>query len=191
MNEVKRLFLLGSSLLLLAGCAQQRRFKAVEQICVSNVQKQQAMDTAEDVLRRMHFTISKADAEQGIIRTRPLAGAQFFEFWRSDNVGTENSVEANLHSLRRAAELNLTQQGGRLCIGCNVNVQRLSIPEFEVSSSSRAYKLFSRSTARMQELKLRREQQERIEWLDMGQDTRLSTEILKRIEAKLKVKNEN
>jgi len=153
MNEVKRLLLIGSSLLLLVGCAQQRQFKAVDQICVSNVQKQQAMQVAEDVLRGIHFTISKADAEQGIIRTRPLPGAQFFEFWRSDNVGTENSVEANLHSLRRAAELNLTQQDGRLCIGCDVKVQR--------------------------------------EWLDMGQDSRLSTEILKRIEAKLKVKNEN
>ncbi|MHC4336333.1 MAG: hypothetical protein ACYSTG_00055 [Planctomycetota bacterium] len=191
MNEVKRLFLLGSSLLLLAGCAQQRQFKAVEQICVPNVQKQQAMQVAEDVLRRMHFTISKADAEQGIIRTRPLPGAQYFEFWRSDNVGTENSVEANLHSLRRAAELNLTEQNAQLCIGCDVKVQRLSLPEFEVSSSSRAYEMFSRSTAKMQELRLRREQEKEMEWLDMGQDTRLSTEILKRIEAKLKVKNEN
>jgi hypothetical protein len=42
----------------------------------------------------------------------------------------------------------------------------------------------------MQQLKLRREQQEQIEWLDMGQDTRLSTEILKRIEAKLKEKKQ-
>ncbi len=191
MNEVKRLLLIGSSLLLLVGCAQQRQFKAVDQICVSNVQKQQAMQVAEDVLRGIHFTISKADAEQGIIRTRPLPGAQFFEFWRSDNVGTENSVEANLHSLRRAAELNLTQQDGRLCIGCDVKVQRLSLPEFEVSSSSRAYEMFSRSTAKMQELILRREQEKEMEWLDMGQDSRLSTEILKRIEAKLKVKNEN
>jgi len=191
MNEVKRLLLIGSSLLLLVGCAQQRQFKAVDQICIPNVQKQQAMQVAEDVLRGIHFTISKADTEQGLIRTRPLAGAQFFEFWRSDNVGTENALEANLHSLRRTAELNLMQQDGRLCIGCNVKVQRLSLPEFEVSSSSRAYEMFSRSTARMQELILRREQEKEMEWLDMGQNSRLSTEILKRIEAKLKVKNEN
>jgi hypothetical protein len=129
--------------------------------------------------------------QQGIIRTRPLPGAQFFEFWRSDNVGTENSVEANLHSLRRAAELSLTEQNAQLCIGCNVKVQRLSLPEFEVSSSSRAYEMFSKSTAKMQELILHHEQEREMEWLDMGQDTRLSTEILKRIEAKLKVKNEN
>ena len=134
--------------------------------------------------------VSKADTEQGLMRTRPLAGAQFFEFWRSENVGAENFAEANLHSLRRTAELNLTEQGGRLCIGCSVAVQRLSLPEFEVSSSSRAYELFSRSTARMQELELRREHQEQIEWLDMGRDTRLSTEILKRIEAKLKEKKQ-
>lgn len=191
MNKVKLLFFIAcASLLPLAGCAKQQQFKAVEQICVANIQKREAMQTAEDVLRRMHFTISKADAKQGIIRTRPLAGAQFFEFWRRDSVGAKNSAEANLHSLRRTVELDITQQGGQLCIGCDVKVRRLSLPEHEVSSSSRAYEMFSISTAAMQRLILRPKQKEEMAWLDMGEDSRLSTEILKRIEKKLIVKSQ-
>jgi hypothetical protein len=170
MNKVKLLlFISCASLLLSAGCAKQQQFKAVEQICVANIKKPEAMQITEDVLRRMHFTISKADAEQGLIRTKPLPGAQFFEFWRSDNVGALNSVEANLHSLRRTVELDITQQGGQLCIGCDVKVQRLSLPEHKVGSSSR---------------------QKGMAWLNMGEDTTLSTKILKRIEKKLKVKTQ-
>ena len=75
--------------LMLAGCAKQQQYEAVEQICIEgekiateNTEKLriQAMQAAEEVLSEMYFTIEKFDAEQGIIRTRPLAGAQFFEF---------------------------------------------------------------------------------------------------------------
>jgi len=191
MNKVKPLLFMGCVLLLLSsGCAKQQQFKTVEQICVSNIQKPRAMQTAEDVLSQMHFTIAKADAEQGLIKTRPLPGAQFFEFWRKDNVGVKNSVEANLHSIRRTVELDINQQDGQLCIGCDVKVQRLSLSEYEVSSSSRAYEMFSESTASMQKLKLHPKQQEYMTWLDMGNDTRLSTKILKRIGKKLKVKSQ-
>jgi len=170
---------------LLAGCAKQQQFKAVEQICVPGTDKLQAMQAAEDVLGKMHFTIDKADAEQGLIRTRPLPGAQFFEFWRSDSVGAFNSTEANLHSIRRVVELDIGQQGGQLCIGCNVKVQRLSLPERQVSSSARAYRMFSQSSRSMQRLKLSREQKKGMAWVDLGNDIVLATEILKRIEKQM------
>jgi hypothetical protein len=189
MNKVKLLFI--SCVLFLTGCAKQQQSKAVEQICVANIQKPQAMQTAEDVLSRMHFTVSKADTEQGLIRTRPLPGAQFFEFWRSDNVGAKNSAEANLHSIRRTVELDISQQGGQLCIGCDAKVQRLSLPEHEVSSSSRAYEMFSKSTLAMQKIELRTGQKKGMVWIDMGNDTGLSTKILRRIEEKLKLKGQN
>ena len=188
MNKVKLLFI--SCVLFLTGCAKQQQSKAVEQICVANIQKPQAMQIAEGVLGRMHFTVSKSDAEQGLIRTRPLPGAQFFEFWRRDNVGARSSAEANLHSLRRTVELDISQQGEQLCIGCNVKVQRLSLPEHEVSSSSRAYEMFSKSTSSMQKIELRHGQKKGMAWVDMGSDTGLSTEILRRIEKKLKLKSQ-
>ena len=140
-----------------------------------------AIQAAEHVLGRMHFAIDKVDAQRGFISTRPLPGAQFFEFWRSDNAGPFESAQANLHSIRRTVELNINRQGKRLCIGCDVEVQRLSLPEREISSSSRAYEMFSESTTRMRKLIPRHEQKEKMAWLDRGQDTGLASLILNRI----------
>lgn len=182
------------ALCFLAGCAEQQQFEAVEQICVPDTAKAEAMQAAEDVLGKMHFTIDKADAERGLIRTRPLPGAQSFEFWRSDNVGAFNSAEANLHSIRRVAELDISPRdlpggkpgsGGQLCIGCNVKVSRLSLPEQQISSSTRAYQMFSQSSSAIQRLELHPQQKKGMAWVDLGNDTRLATEILKRIEKQM------
>jgi len=171
--------------LLLSGCAPQQQFKAIEQICVPNLERPTAMQAAEEVLGEMHFTIAKLDGRSGYIRTRPLTAAQWFEFWRSDNVGAFNAAEANLHSIRRTAELNIDQQNEKLCVGCEVNVQRLSIPEYKITSSSQAYAMFSASKPSMQRLELRPEQKRAVVWVDLGRDSRLETEIMKRIERKM------
>jgi hypothetical protein len=148
------------------------------------------MKAAEEVLCRMHFNIDKADPDRGLIRTGPLPGAQFFEFWRSDNVGSLNSLQANLHSIRRTVELNVNRQGKELLIACHARVEQLSLPEHEVSSSARAYSMFSQSTAAMQNLKLHPEQEKRAAWLDLGRDGELETEILERIGNKLAAKRQ-
>ena len=193
--------------LLLTGCAEEQQYGAVEPICVENVNKLEAMEIAEDVLAKMHFTLEKADAEpatpgidtrrwRGYIRTRPLAGAQFFEFWRSDNVGTDNRLESNLHSIRRVVELNMSEQdegppqsGNRLCINCDVQKYRLSMPEHEVSSSARAYEMFSESNPALQNLRLNPEQKAGMAWIDLGKDRQLAAEILKRISSMLDIEN--
>lgn len=190
MNKICLILLAGISLpVFYTGCATDRQFEAVEQICAPGTSKAEAMDAVEDVLAQMHFNIEKADIDRGLIRTRPLPGAKFFEFWRSDNIGSSNLLAANLHSIRRTAELNITQQKDQFCITCDVQLQRLSVPEHRVTDSGKAYAMFSQSSPSMQTLKLYPEQKRQMAWLDLGKDTRLSTEILRGIEAKLKVKN--
>ncbi len=178
MNKVKSLLLLAYPMFLfLASCAGTQRYEALEQICLPDTPKAEAMQIAEDVLGKMHFTIDKADADQGLIRTRPLPGPHFFEFWRSDH-----SAEANLHSIRRIVELNISQQGERLCIDCDVKVQRLSLPELRgTGHEARGTELRS-----MQNLNLSPKQKKDMAWLDLGKDTRLETKILKQIEKRLK-----
>ena len=171
--------------LMLTGCARQQQYEAVEQLCTADLDKLEAMQIAEDVLAKMHFTLEKADYQSGVIRTRPLPAAQFFEFWRADNVGAFNSTEANLHSIRRAVELNIGQEDERLCITCDVQVQRLSLPEHQVSSSARAYRMFSESSPSMQKLKLAPEQKGAMAWISLGKDTKLAAEILKQIEKRI------
>jgi len=171
--------------LFVAGCAKPNRNETVEQICPAGLDKQQAMQIAEDVLGELHFSIAKSDANLGVIKTRPLAGAQFFEFWRKDNVGSFNSAEANLHSIRRIAKLNIKQQDSQLCIRCNVNTQRLHLPEKELHSRSQAYNMFSQSGQTEQRLILNPEQKQGMAWVDLGNDTKLATVILKQIENKI------
>jgi len=159
------------SLIMLAGCAKQQQYEAVEQISVPDMNKAEVMQIAEGVLAKMHFVIDKADYESGIIRTKPLPAAQFFELWRCDNVGAFNTAEANLHTIRRIAELRINQRGAALRVDCDVQVQRLSLPsensKFEIRNSK-----FPPQAGGMS-------------WIDLGKDTRLATEILKRISSML------
>ena len=179
----------------LAGCApgakpgQHRSDVAAqagtERICLADVQKAAAMQVAEDVLAKMHFTIEKADAEAGLIRTRPLPGAQFFEFWRTDSVGGFNSTEANLHSIRRTLELRFGKKEDGLCIDCDVKTERLNLPEQEVTSSARAYELFSSSSSSLQSMHLNPAQETGIAWTDLGKDRGLALEVLGRIQKQI------
>lgn len=183
-------YTLMTCVLMAAGCAQQN--SAPPRVKVQDnalyVERDQGigtadlMEVAEGVLARMYFTIEKADAQSGLIRTRPLPGAQFFEFWRSDNIGTDNTLAANLHTIRRTVSLDISQQGQELRIGCNVQAQRLSLPERQVNSSARVYGMFSQSNSSLQRLKLNPEQKKEMAWIDLGSDKRLEAEILKRIE---------
>jgi len=172
--------------IIITGCAQPQHQQVVEQICLPDTQKPNAMQMAEDVLDRMNFTISKADTKQGIIRTKPLPAAQSFEFWRTDNVGSFNSTEANLHSIRRTAELHISRQDGQLCINCYVKAQRLSLPERRITGSGSSYALFTTSKRSVQVLQLHPEQEKDMAWIDLDNDSQLATEILKQIEKQLK-----
>jgi len=184
MDKVK-LLTVCVSLFLLAGCGGNQQYKTLDKVCVPNMEKAEAMKACEEVLSRMYFVVDKADEEQGVIRTRPLTAAQWFEFWRSDNVGSFNGAEANVQSIRRTAELNMDKGEGQLCIRCEVKVQRFSLPEHEIRSSGRAYEAFSKSGRSFQEMKLNPEQKKQAAWIDLERDGRLETKILERIEKQI------
>lgn len=168
------------------GCAGQKQaYEATEPLRLEGVSRDEVMRAAEDTLGEMHFAIAKLDAEQGILRTEPLRGAQFFEFWRSDNVGLHDTAEANLHAIRRTVELQITQEQGLASIDCRVQVQRLSLPENEAASVSQAYLMHSASMPRMQRLQLTPQQRQGMAWIDMGQDPALAAMILERLEKRL------
>jgi len=191
-NSIYRLckYTLMMCALMAAGCAQQNsappRVKVQDSALYverdQGIGTAELMQVAEDVLAGMYFTIEKADVQSGLIRTMPLPGAQFFEFWRSDNVGADNTLAANLHTIRRTVTLDISQKDEQLCIGCNVQAERLSLPERQVSSSTRIYGIFSQSSSQLQRLKLNPDQKNEMAWIDLGRDKQLEAEILKRIE---------
>jgi hypothetical protein len=149
------------------------------------IDKSDLMEFAEHVLAEMYFEIEKADVDSGLIRTRPLPGAQFFEFWRSENIGADNTFAANLHTIRRTVTLDINQKDEQLQIDCEVQTQRLSLPDRQISSSAKVYEMFSRSRPLLQRLILNPEQEKEMAWIDMGRDSRLESEIIKRIETRI------
>lgn len=167
----------------LAGCAQKQI--TVEPKCLSGINNEFAMKSAERTLVSMNFVIDKLDPNLSIITTKPQRGSQFFEFWAKDNVGGYNKAMSNMDSIRRTVELGFTDKQGEVCITCQVNVQRLSIPEKEIDSTSRAYSIFTSSSQTRQSLNLTNEQREKMAWNDMGRDSQLEASILNRIEKQI------
>ncbi len=171
-------------LLLLAGCAEEQAVAPAEPV-LTTVEKAEALAVAEDVLTDMHFKIDKSDADAGLVITTPLRGAQFFEFWRNDNVGDRNALEANLHSIRRIVEVRAEPVNGQVRLACSVLIQRLSLPEHRIASGTRAYMMFSESSSSFQTLEFSGYQKKSMVWADIGDDERLAAEILRRIEQRI------
>lgn len=169
-------------LMLVGGCATaQKPGPRDGSVNVADISMAEAMEAAEVTLSRMHFVVEKADPAAGVIRTKPLTGAQFFEFWRSDNVGLAQTAEASLHTLRRWVELRIQPSDGQVRIDCAVRVQRLSLPANEIASVSQTYRMYSASTPTIQRLELGPEQQEGLAWIDLDDDPALAERILQRI----------
>jgi len=187
-----RMVLTAVALVLPLGCVGQKQaYPPAGPLRLEGVSRTETMRAAEHTLGEMHFTIEKLDAEQGIIRTEPLRGAQAFEFWRRDNVGLHNTAEANLHTIRRAVELRITEEQGRLFVDCSVRVQRLSLPENDVASVSQAYQMHSASTSTVQRLRLTPQQRQGMAWIDLGQDGRLAARILDAIARRVRPSEES
>jgi hypothetical protein len=192
-----------ASALSLLGCGGQNAAPPPTQmVCEDGVTTTDAVQAAASVLTRMHFDLEKMDAEEGIVRTRPLRGAQFFEFRRSDNASVPDAQEANVQSIRRIVEVRVTgeaagrrpEAGGNslppaasgLQVSCAVSVQRLSLPESEIAGGSEAYRIAVGSSPALQRLRLSPQQVQRMTWIDLGEDPDLAAKVLARVEQELR-----
>ncbi len=166
------------------GCAEEVTLPPSEPLCLTSADRTQIMEIAEDILVRMHFVIEKYDIDAGFIKTKPLSGAQYFEFWRKDNASSVNAVEANLHSIQRSVQLGIADNARGLCLKCDVNVKRLSIPEEEFLRMSQMGGTFTSGRAFKMSLRMDSEKAEEMVWIDLGPDPSLERKILSLIEQK-------
>jgi hypothetical protein len=160
------------------GCSSEISVEPGVPVCLFEGNIGEAMDICEDVLVKMHFQIEKFDVDKGFIKTRPLRGAQFFEFWRSDNVGAENKKNSNMHSILRTVELQITENNGEFCVECDTRMRRLSIPSRDLSGSTGKGGTFTGSSRSFPKL---RPDTDNLEWIEMGTDSALEQRILGRI----------
>lgn len=181
MKNVLMTAFLAVFLVVFAGCGQPEQMVSSDPVCLPGVQTDQVMEAAQVVLTRMQFSIEKYDLEARYLRTRPLSGAQFFQLFRGDNASSHTAAEANLYSLRRIVELDVTPFADQVCIQCRVFVQQLSIPEKPLEGTMSIAGSFTHSSYREQSLALDGEQLEKMEWLDRGLDRALEQKIVQTI----------
>ncbi|MBN1457497.1 MAG: hypothetical protein JW912_06575 [Sedimentisphaerales bacterium] len=168
----------------ICGCGKRVQIEESQPLCLVPIDREQFMEIAEDALVRMYFVIEKYDVNAGFIKTKPLRGAQFFEFWRKDNTSFKKGAESNIHSIQRIVQMTVDQGEQGLCMKCNVKVQRLSIPEEEFLVMSRVQETFSEKSSSIQSLRVPEKKQSQMTWIDIGDDPVLETKILDTIERK-------
>ena len=181
MERIVTFLFLMAVCILFSGCGSSQQAASDNPVCLPNTQTDQVMEAARGVLLKMHFEIEKYDTDAHYIRTRPLSGAQFFEFWRRDNASASSAAQANLYSLRRIVELECTPQDTATCVQCRVQVLRLSIPEAPIEGAERMGGIHTESSSRYQTLEVDRQKQAQIEWIEAGPDHDLEQKILERI----------
>ena len=165
------------------GCSSSVKVTPGKPLCVLFKDKERFMEVCEDVLHGMSFDVEKYDVKSGYIKTRPLRGGQFFEFWRRDNVGSGNTAEANIQSVLQTVELRIFPSGAEFCVSCQTQTRRLSIPEEEIVGFTENPGIFTGGTLTMQ--KLRPKNIRDLEWVETGPDHALENRILERIDKKV------
>ncbi|MFI4911719.1 MAG: hypothetical protein ACIAQZ_08650 [Sedimentisphaeraceae bacterium JB056] len=139
---------------------------------------EQVMNTARKQLSAMGFKLDKYDTELGILRTKPLSGAQYWQFWRDDNVGASNAAMSNINSIVRIVEMDFNASDGGIKVGCVADVKKLSYIGKEITGVSDMNEAFTDVSGGFQELALEEGQ---AKWLDLGRDVRLEKKVLRLI----------
>jgi hypothetical protein len=170
-----------AALAAVAGCQEAvrldnpTRFASADADYVENV--------ARRVLEELRFDIEYPEASEGRLATRGLTGASWFEFWRDDTIGTDQRVEASLHTIRRRALVSITPAGGGAEVFVKVTKERLTAPGAGPQSIGETYSIYD---FQISELFERDELAPTpYEWVDQGRDERLEQEILARLAKRL------
>lgn len=168
----------------LGGCSQPEQVVSSDPVCLDFTMNQ-TMEAAKAALIQMHFNLEKDDPQTHYLRTRPLPGAQFFQFWRKDNADAYSAAQANMHSLRRIVEMEFSEKDNAVCIACRVQVQRLSFPEKPIEGRNASASAFTESQYNRQSVLVDEDQLAKMEWLDAGPDRALEQRILERVKKQL------
>jgi hypothetical protein len=100
----------------------------------------------EEVVAERQFAPERVDYRNGILTTRPLPGAQFWELWRRDVNDGYSMAESNLATVRRRVQVELlpTTSGIGFEARPKVVVERQSSRERRVSIGALNYQVLNR-----------------------------------------------
>jgi hypothetical protein len=174
------------ALFAVSGCHKPQPLETSQPVYLDkNIDRASVLAAAEDVMKDMQFVVEKSDAQNGYLKTRPLSGGEFFEFWRKDNPDAKSLAYSSIHSTQRTVEINLVPDNDRMVLACDVQIQRLAVPSNSISDFTDLPRSVSKSSTSKQNLNVKKPLEAKMSWEDLGKDEKLSAYIINRINCKL------
>jgi len=180
-----RLLIASTGVLVLLGCASQRRVDYCSSRPISVVEPSAEADhlwaSVQETLRRQQFQLDRIDRTAGVITTKPETSRHFFEFWRKDVATARDAWEATVNPLRRWVEVRLAPGEDESWneISVLVHKERLSSPDRQFNSTGAAYQYFGESLPST--LGQHRVTAQLDRWYDVGRDPAMEDHLLREI----------
>jgi hypothetical protein len=177
---------------LLVGCQAPRPVEAPTREVVAVADYESFVRESLTALRLQHFPPEYVDETRGLIVTAPATTGQWFEVWRNDARGPYQTLEANLHTMRRVVEVRLTPVGpqgaaaggvlpgepGAYALAVEARRQRYSTPPRQARSTSMALNLYHE---RMPTTAGVLGPAPDTVWIDLGRDAQLERFLLEQL----------
>lgn len=139
---------------------------------------------AERSVKDLFFVIDRRDWRAGVLTTRPMISAQWFEPWRGDASTSAARTESTLASVRRTVRFEFaTLDDGTTEVRPRVLVEREAVVERRVTSSALVRGAFSRRTLRGSIESDRGVELPDRYWYAVGRDTAMERQLAARIES--------
>jgi hypothetical protein len=177
-----------------AGCQRPAPPDSPTSTTITDEDVQPLWDTALAVLIKHDFRPDRQDRTAGIITTHPTTSQQWHEPWRQDVADSYSLAEASLHTIQRQATIRFIRNGSTTrpagapapttaenwSIDVQVDVYRLCVPEYQITSSSSVIRSFSGDLPTVTGERVADAGAAR-RWVPMGRDGAMEEQLLSRI----------
>ncbi|HKQ47243.1 MAG TPA: hypothetical protein VJZ71_04135 [Phycisphaerae bacterium] len=170
-----------------AGCQRPAPPESPTASTITDEDVQPLWDTALAVLIKHDFRPDRQDRTAGIITTHPTTSKQWHEPWRQDVADSYSLGEASLHTVQRQATVRFIRHpkdqppaADNWAIEVQVDIYRLSVPEYQITSSSSAIRSFNADLPTVTGEKVADARAAR-RWVPLGRDGAMEERLLSRI----------
>ena len=201
------LVLSSGALLAITGCQAPAAPTGPTEMVMQLASYQRFLDDSITLLRQNDFPPDFVDRTHGLIVTQPATTGQWFEIWRADSRGAYQTLESNLHTMRRVirvavepvesetmrpiaefdAQASATGTPARSAEANGKNAEsrvrvlveksRLTQPERQVTTASGAMGMYSLRTPTAEGERHKRDQH----WVPEGRDGELEAWVLEQL----------
>jgi hypothetical protein len=169
-----------------AGCQAPPTPEGPTEMLLRIPDREAFLDATLTFLRGRDFPPERVDRPSGLVVTQPSTGQQWFEFWRKDSLGGYQLFESSVHTVRRIVTVRLEpgapeEEGGEFRVSVQVDKERYSAPERQVTTASGALAIYSERLPTAEGLMAAKTEGEH--WVPLGRDLPFELYLLDKIAA--------